>query len=186
MDREEREVEQERREVIAVAHRVDRVLERRGEAEGPRRDGGVDRKGASRKGARSERRDVRAVVRVSQPAVVPRETPEVREEVVAARQGLGALEVRVPGHLRGDVRFPEIEEGHLEREDLPVDRDDRLSKEQPFVERDLVVPAAGRVDLRAERTERLGEADLDVRVDVFEVVPPWERATRDLLVDAAK
>src|SRR5207245_6913047 len=77
MDREEGEVEQELREVVAVAHRVDRVLERRGEADGPGRDGGVDRKGASREGARSERRDVRAVVRVSQPAVVPRETPEV-------------------------------------------------------------------------------------------------------------
>src|SRR5436309_14477090 len=88
--------------------------------------------------------------------------------------GLGPLEMRVPRHRHVGMGLRWIEEGGLEAQNLLTDRRDRLPQVEALIERDLVVPAPGRVDLRAEGAEPLRQAHLDVRVDVLEVLPPWE------------
>src|SRR5438046_9717549 len=100
----------------------------------------------------------------------------MREQMVPHGDGLRALEVRVPRHRGGRVGLREVEERALEPEDLLLDGGDRLPQVQALVERHLIVPAPGRVDLRAERAEDLREADLNIRVDVLDVLPPRERA----------
>src|SRR3990170_2265396 len=106
--------------------------------------------------------------------------------MVPEGDGLRPLQVRVPRHRRRGVGLCLVEERELEPQDLLLDRGDALPEPQALVERDLVVPAAGRVDLRAERAEDLREADLHVRVDVLEVLPPRERARLDLPPDPAQ
>ena len=75
----------------------------------------------------------------------------------------------------------EVRDHALELEDSGLHARDRLPEPEPLVEGDLVVAAAGRVDLRAGRPDKLREAGLDICVDVLEVLPPWEVPGLDLV-----
>src|SRR6267378_6670214 len=165
MDREQCEVEEEFSEVIPVADGVDRVLEGSREAEDLGRDRWVDRKGAPREGARAEGRYVRPFEGVGEAMVVPRKGPEMGQEEVSERHRLGPLKMRVAGHRRVGVGFRQVQEGELEPHDFLADRRDRFPEIEAFVERDLIVSAPARVEFGAERTETIGETDLDVRVE---------------------
>src|SRR5205814_2173761 len=57
---------------------------------------------------------------------------------------------------------------------------------QAFVERNLVVPTPSGVELRPERSQAVRERHLEIRVNVFEILPPNEATRGDLFVDASK
>ena len=162
--------------MVAVADGVEGVLEGGGEAETPRHGGGVDRQRAPRQRAGPERRDVRAREALREALEVAGEPPVVREEVVAQGHRLRALEVRVARHGGLQVLRREGEEARLEAEDLGLGDMDRLAQPEALVERDLVVARARGVDLGADGPEELGEADLEVRVHVLQILPPREGA----------
>src|SRR5207302_5978286 len=79
-----------------------------------------------------------------------------------------------------------VEEGELESQERLSHGDDRVSQKQAFVECDLIIPTPGRVELRTERPETFRERYLNVRVDVFQLLPPNEATGGDLLAEAAK
>ena len=56
----------------------------------------------------------------------------------------------------------------------------RLSKKEPFVQRDLIVPAPARMDLPPDGPDDLGQARLDRHMDVFEIVRQWKFIPFDL------
>ena len=183
MHGEERKVEQELREVVSIGDRVDRVLEGPRESEDPSRNRGIDRERASREGGGAEGRHIRSRETIGQALVVPDERPEVGEQVMSDRDRLGPLEMGVPRHRHLRVGFRLIEERELEPQDFLTDGRDGLPQVEALVEGDLVVPASGRVDLRAEGSEPLRQAHFDVRVHVLEVFPPREVPGDDRGVD---
>ena len=100
--------------------------------------------------------------------------------------GLGPLKVGVPRHRGLRVRLREVQDCELQPQNLLLHPGDRFAQEQALIEGDLVVPASSGVDLRAEGPEGLREADLDVRVDVLQVLPPGEGAALDLAIDSTE
>src|SRR5205823_1511081 len=136
--------------------------------------------------SRAQRGNVRAAEAIRKTEVVPDEGPDVGEQVVTQRHRLRPLKMRVAGHGDLGVGFGEVEEGELESQERLSHGDDRVSQKQAFVERDLIIPTPGRVELRTERTETFRERYLNVRVDVFQLLPPNEATGGDLLVDAAQ
>ena len=80
----------------------------------------------------------------------------------------------------------EIDERVLEIQHSLLHRANRFSQVHALVEGDLVVPTASRVDLRAERPCDFCEPNLDVRVDVLQIIPPWEAAGLNVPMDSAQ
>ena len=186
MDRQKGEVENELDEVVSISDRINRVLERSSESEdacGSRR---IDRQCAPSERSCAQRRYVRADEAIRETKVVPDEGPDVSEQVVAYRHRLRPLKVGVAGHGGVRVCFGKVEEGELESQDPLPHGDDRLAYEQAFVERNLVVPTPSGVELRPERSQAFRERHLDIRVNVFEILPPNEATRGDLFVDASK
>src|SRR5207253_1851144 len=184
--RQKGEVENELDEVVSISDRINRVLERSSESEdacGSRR---IDRQRAPSERSCAQRSYVRADEAIHETKVVPDEGPDVSEQVVAYRHRLRPLKVGVAGHGGVRVCFGKVEEGELESQNPLPHGDDRLAYEQAFVERNLVVPTPSGVELRPERSEAFRERHLDIRVNVFEILPPNEATRGDLFVDASK
>ena len=99
------------------------------------------------------------------------------------RHRLRALEMRVSGHDRVDLLRRAREERLPEVAERGVEGVERVEREQPKVERDLVVTAPRRVQLPRGRAEPRREHLLDRGVHVLRVRGPRERARAQLLRD---
>ena len=140
---------------VAVGDGVDRVahLVRR------RRD--RQRRAGERAGA--ERRRRRLGGREREPRPVALEHLDPREQVVAERDRLRALQVRVAGHRRAGLRFGAREDRARERDERGVGLGAGVGDVEPECGRDLVVARAAGVDLAAD----VAELPLDRRVHVL-------------------
>ena len=61
-----------------------------------------------------------------------------------------------------------------------------VTQPQPDVGGDLVIARAGRVQTLAGVTDQLGQAPLDVEVDILQIQRPLEAAGGDLLTNGCK
>ena len=142
------------------------------------------RRAGERAGA--ERRFVRAPRRIGDPAAIAREHRVVREQVVRESNGLRALQVRVAGNERVDVRAGLDDE----RPPQPIDGVDealgRGDRVQPQIGRDLIVATAPGVEPAAGVADLVDEPRLDVHVDVLERLVPGQLAGREPSLDAAE
>src|SRR5438034_6218941 len=103
--------------------------------------------------------------------------------MVREHDGLGALQVRVPGQRRVDGFRGPRDEGFLHAPQPLVDARDYVLQIEAFVEGDLVVARAARVKLAGDVADQFLESPLDVHVDVFELGPERERTGRELAPD---
>ena len=92
------------------------------------------------------------------------------------RNGLRALQMRVTAHHRALIFFRFVRQRGDERKDEPFDFFRRLAGEHPHIERDLVVPAARRVEFLPEDADPFGQRLLDERMDVFRRLVDFESA----------
>src|SRR5438132_13936723 len=99
---------------------------------------------------------------------------------------LGPLEVRIPGHDRVDLFGRALGERSREVEDAGVEPRERVDREEPEVQSDLVVAASTRVQLPADLADQVSEATLDDRVNVLEVGRPRRSTLLHLADDARK
>ncbi len=77
-------------------------------------------------------------------------------------------------------------EGGLQGHQPRVDAVDRLADPQPQIGRDLVIAAAGRVQLAPHLAEPLDECPFDVHVNVFELDVELEAALLNFAADVAQ
>src|SRR5439155_10361303 len=96
---------------------------------------------------------------------------------------LRALEVGVPGHDRVDLLGGAPDERSREVEDGRVELRERVDREEPEVQSDLVVTASTRVQLPGDLTDQVSESALDERVNVLEVGRPGKRTLLYLVDD---
>ena len=81
------------------------------------------------------------------------------------------------------VAVASADERPLQVDQAAVDLVDRVAAPQPQVGRDLVVAAAGGVQLAADVAEAVDQRPLDVHVDVFQLGLELEAALLNLLAD---
>ena len=99
VDTDQGQIEQRLGDEVAVAHRVDGVVERSGEPELGRRPSGIDRERRPGQRPGAERRHVETLDRGEQPVDVAAERPAVGEQLVGEQHRLGALEMGVAGQV---------------------------------------------------------------------------------------
>ena len=188
MHAEQGEVEERLRDEIAIAHRVDGVLEPAGEAQVGRHTVGVERQRRACERARAERRHVEAAPSVEQAVDVARQRPRVGEQMMGERHRLGPLHVRVARQLDvgGHRRLGPIVQDLLQLDDPAGDLEQGALGEQPHVGGDLVVAAASGVELGPGRTRQLGDPPLDRGVHVLVTRTELEGALGELLLHAVE
>src|SRR5690242_4415472 len=104
----------------------------------------------------------------------------MREKVVRKRDRLRSLEVRVAGHDGLDLVTRLVEQRARQIDDGRVELVEPIDREEPQVEGDLIVAAAGGVQLAGDITDELRQTQLDRGVNVFDVVRPWKSPPLDL------
>ena len=186
VDADQGEVEQRLGDEVAIADRVERVGEHVGEAERRRRRRRVDRQRRARQRAGAERRHVEALDGGDEAVDVAGERPAVGEQVVGEQHRLGPLHVGVAGQVRVAGGLGPGEQDVLQADDEAGDGEQLALAPQPQVGRDLVVAAAGGVDLGAGRAGELGDPALDGGVDVLVALDELERVGRQLVLDAVE
>ena len=168
---------------VAIRHRVERVRADAVEAERLRHRVTIDRVARTGECGRAERQAVHAGAAVAHALRVAREHLDVREQVMAERDGLGDLQVREARHDRVGVLFREVEQRAAQVVQQAADAVDLAAQPQADVGRDLVVTRAAGVQALAGVADQRGQARLDVQVDVFQVELPFEFAALDFTLD---
>ena len=97
--------------------------------------------------------------------------------------GLGDLQMGVAGHHSGDFCLSSVDQRALELAHCPIEPLDGAAHPKPQIGRDLVVARARGVEAPRRRTDQLGEARLDVHVNVLMFGAIGEAATFDLRSD---
>ena len=164
----EREVEQRLGDEVTVAHRVERVLERRREAEIGR---GAVRDRAAATSPRA--RPLRAATRRAASIVASnRSTSRASAQPCASRwcassTGWARCTWVYPGRYASPTSDRAIEQHLLQAEDTGGNAAELALAPQPQRRRDLVVAAPPGVQLAADLAGDLGDPSLDRRVDVL-------------------
>ena len=183
---EQREDEQCLGDEVAIAHRVERVLEPGREAEILRDTVGVERERRAGERAGAERRDVGPAQGVEQPVDVASECPAVGQQMVGEENGLGPLQMGVAREV-GVLRLDGALQQHLlQRDDAAGQLRQCPLHEQPEIGGDLIVAAAAGVQLGAGRSGQLGDPPLDRGVHVLVAGRELEDAVVQLLLDAVE
>ena len=103
--------------------------------------------------------------------------------MVSQVDGLGSLQVGVPGHRPVGVALGQLVQPRHQRTASRAPPPGVVAHVEGDVGRHLVVSRASGVQLAAERSDDLGQASLDRHVDVLVVGLEWERAVLELLGD---
>ncbi len=183
MDHENRGRGEELHDVVAVANGVEAVRVDVLEVELLLHELAVDWEGRAGERAGAKRHDVRALVDALKAGEVAREHPEVREQVMREQDWLCALQMRVARHDDVAVLLRRLDERALQVLNLLLHSHDLAAHVHVRVERDLVVAAARRVQAAAGLADGVGQALLDVHVDVLEIDGELELPSLDLLED---
>ena len=139
------------------------------------------RRPRQRRGA--QRRFIQAPPAVDEAAAVAPEHLDIGQQMVAEGDGLSGLQVREARHDRGRILLGAIDQGGLQVGQHEFQPIDGVAHPQADVERHLVVARAGGVQAAASRADQLGEAGLDVEMDVLELGRELEAPALDLLLD---
>src|SRR5437773_3744342 len=111
---------------------------------------------------------------------------DLSEQVMAERDRLGALQMRVTGHQQIDVLLSEAEQRGLQISQPIRDFCDLGFYIKPKIERHLIVPAARGMKLSADGAKSFCQRRLDVHVDIFERLIPPELTGFDFILDLAQ
>ena len=182
----QRQREGELQHEIAVARHVEAVGRHGVEAQSPGHVLAVDRQARAGhgRGPQSEHVGVRAAS--GQPRPVALQFFAVGQPIVGGQHRLGTLQVRVGGQNAALVLVGPSHEGPLQGDHPRVDPVDGLADPQPQVGRNLVVAAAGGVQLAADVAQAIDQCPLDVHVDVFQLDAEREAALLNFLADFAE
>ena len=180
MDPDEREVEDRLGDEVTVAHRVEAVVERLGEAEVGGVADRIDRQRRAGQRAGAEGRHIEPAQRVEQPIDVAPQRPPVREQVMRQQHGLSPLEMGVAGQVHPLGAERPVEERLLQVEHTERDRVQFAFAPQAQVGGHLVVATPGGVELAARRSCQFGHPTFDRRVDVLVGLDEHEVATLHL------
>ena len=183
MDHENRGRREELHDVVAVADGVEAVRVDVLEVELLLHELAVDREGRAGEGAGAERHDVRALVDALEAGEVTREHAEVGEQVMREQDRLCALQMRVARHDDIAVLLRRLDERALQVLDLLLHGHDLAAHIHVRIERDLIVAAARRVQPAAGLADGVGQALLNVHVNILDVDGKREAAVLDFLKD---
>ena len=134
----------------------------------------IDRIGCACQRSRTERQAVDALACVEQATAVALEHFGVRQQVVAERHRLRHLHVRESRHHGGGVPLGELDQRVLQPVEQHSDPIDFAAQPQPGVGGDLIVARTAGVQPLAGVADQIGQALLDIQVDVFELDAPLE------------
>ena len=168
---------------VAIGDAVERIGGRTVEAE---RLGGhvaVDRKRGAGERGRAERALVEALARVLEAPRVASQHLDIGHEMVAEGDRLRRLQMGEARHDNCRAVQRTGGERPLQLADLEQDRVDRVAHPEAEVDRDLVVARARGVQPACGRADDLGQATLDIHMDVFERARERKRARLDFAFD---
>ena len=156
------------------------------EAEQVRLHAAVRVVGGSGQGAAADGRDVHALLRVGEPAQIPQQHHDVGHQIMAEGDRLGPLEVGIAGHdarlvLLGPVGERRGQVPHQAGYGIAL-----LLQVHAHVQRDLIVAAAGGVELFARVADALGEHLLHEHMDVLAAGIHRQGAAADIREDLAQ
>ena len=108
---------------------------------------------------------------------------DIGEQVMAEGDRLGRLQMGEARHHHVGASSARVAERPLQAGDLEDERVDRVAHPEAEVDRDLVVARTRGVQAPGGRTDDLGEAALDVHMDVFERAREGEGPRLDFALD---
>ena len=144
----------------------------------------VQANGGTGNGSGTQRRNVQPPAAVLQAVRVPVQHFHVGQEMVAHRDGLGALKMGVAGHHGIRVFSGLHDQGPLQAAHLFQNFIDLRAAVEARVRSHLVIAGAGRVQLGAGRADAAGQLALNVHVHVFQLPAPREVSFFNVLQDA--
>ncbi|MCY1179793.1 hypothetical protein D9M73_202080 [compost metagenome] len=106
--------------------------------------------------------------------------------MVAEGHRLGGLQVGEPRHDAGGFALGLLQQAFLQAGDFGQDQVDLVTQPQTDVGGDLIVTAAAGVQFFTGHADAVGQARLDVHVDVFEVDAPVELTGLDFTLDGVQ
>ena len=168
---------------VPVRYGVDRIGRRAVET---KRLGGVvavDGEGRAAQRGGAERRFVEARAAITDAPAVAANHLHIGQQMVAEGHRLGALEMGETGHDGAGMAFRGVDQGGLEFLDLGVESIERVAHPELEVGHHLVVARARGVELATGLADQIGQARLDVHVDVLERRLKGESAALDLPED---
>ena len=168
---------------IAIADRIERIFRDRFEAEFLRNPSAIDRIGRAGERGSAKRQAIDALACIEQAIAVAFEHLRVSEQVMSERHGLRDLHVREPGHYRRSVSIGQLDQSMLQPIDAAHDVIDFAAQPQPRVGRDLIVARAAGVQALAGVADQIGQALLDIQMNVFEFDAPFELIALDLFAN---
>ena len=150
------------------------------EAERLRGHVAIDRESGAGERRGAERRLVRPLARIREPATVARSHLHIGQQVVAEGHRLGDLQMGKARHHGSGMLQRLLRERALISAQGLVDGIDRFPDPKPEIGRDLIVARARSVQPPRRRADQLGEPALHVHMDVFERALELELAALDL------
>ena len=168
---------------IAVRNSVERVG--RGAVEAERRGGrvAIDRKRGAGERRCTERRLVEPAPAIGEAAAVAADHLDIGHQMMAEGHRLGDLQMSIAGHHRGGFRLGPVDQRLLQLAHCPIEALDRAAHPQPQIGRDLIVARTRGVQAPRRRPDQLGEARLDVHVNVLVLGAEAEAAAFDFRSD---
>ena len=166
-------------EQVAIRDRVHGVLRdlrpafRVDEAQRLRRELAIDRQRRAGDRARSERTPVRMLRDVAEARPIAIEHLQPGKKMMREKHRLRPLQMRVSRNQHVAIRLGQRQQRALRAEDFFRQNAAGVLEKQPHVRRDLVVPAARRVQLGGGR-HALRQRLLDVHVHILELGVPLE------------
>ena len=119
-------------------------------------------------GRGAERGFIEPAAAIKQAAAIAREHFDISQKMVAEGDGLRGLQMGEAGHGGGCVLGGAGGQGQHQVCELGVQRVDRVPHPEAKIGGDLVVAAAGGVQAAAGIADAVGQARLDIHVDVFQ------------------
>ncbi len=153
--------------IVPVAHRVHAIAGYSRKPQGARRHLHIDGEGGPGQGGAAQGKHVGAVIALGHALFVPQEHFGIGHEVVREQDGLGVLEVGVAGHDDTKVLFGQIGQGADGLKEEPAAIQEHIPKIKPGVQSDLIVTAAGGVELASHLADLLHEPLFHGHVNVF-------------------
>ncbi|MNQ92837.1 hypothetical protein D3C85_1082750 [compost metagenome] len=127
----------------------------------------VDREGRARECASAERKHVYALVAVLQALKVTLEHADVSHQMVREQDRLRTLQMRIPRDNRIEISLRFLKQGFLQLDQQAHELHHTLAQVEMHIRCHLIVAAAARVQLAADRTDQVDQGFLDIHMNIF-------------------